>query len=108
MTDKRKGGRPDEDTGVLTRTKPETEKPSMYKVLLLNRLLAREAAAASAQLGGGGQHAGGEVGEGGGAGAGGVAPARVALLQQFEQYVPQALRGRYTALARALLEGGGR
>ena len=25
-----------EDTGVLTRTKPETKKPSMYKVLLLN------------------------------------------------------------------------
>lgn len=36
MTDKRKGGRPGEDTGVLTRTKPETKKPSMYKVLLLN------------------------------------------------------------------------
>jgi len=36
MTDKRKGGRPDEDTGVLTKTKAETDKPSMYKVLLLN------------------------------------------------------------------------
>ena len=36
MTDKRKNGRPGEDTGVLTRTKPETKKPSMYKVLLLN------------------------------------------------------------------------
>jgi len=36
MTDKRKIGRPGEDTGVLTRTKPETKKPSMYKVLLLN------------------------------------------------------------------------
>lgn len=36
MTDKRKNSRPGEDTGVLTRTKPETKKPSMYKVLLLN------------------------------------------------------------------------
>ncbi|MEE8172617.1 MAG: ATP-dependent Clp protease adaptor ClpS, partial [Alphaproteobacteria bacterium] len=36
MTDERKRGRPGEDTGVLTRTKPETKKPSMYKVLLLN------------------------------------------------------------------------
>ncbi|MFP6687706.1 MAG: ATP-dependent Clp protease adapter ClpS [Alphaproteobacteria bacterium] len=36
MTDKRKIGKPGEDTGVLTRTKPETKKPSMYKVLLLN------------------------------------------------------------------------
>ncbi len=35
MVDKRKTGRPGEDTGVLTRTKPETKKPSMYKVLLL-------------------------------------------------------------------------
>ena len=36
MTDKRKIGRPGEDTGTLTRTKPKTKKPSMYKVLLLN------------------------------------------------------------------------
>ena len=36
MTDKRNIGRPGEDIGVLTRTKPETKKPSMYKVLLLN------------------------------------------------------------------------
>ena len=36
MTDKQKNGRPGEDTGVLTRTKHETKKPSMYKVLLLN------------------------------------------------------------------------
>jgi ATP-dependent Clp protease adaptor protein ClpS len=30
--------RPDDrtDTGVLTRTKPKTQKPSLYKVLLLN------------------------------------------------------------------------
>jgi ATP-dependent Clp protease adaptor protein ClpS len=26
----------DSDTGVLTRTKPKTKKPSLYKVLLLN------------------------------------------------------------------------
>ena len=36
MADKRKTDRPGEGTGVLTRTKPETKKPSMYKVLLLN------------------------------------------------------------------------
>ncbi len=36
MTDKRKIGRPGEDTGTLTKTKPQTKKPSMYKVLLLN------------------------------------------------------------------------
>ncbi len=36
MAEKRKTGRPGEDIGVLTRTKPETKKPSMYKVLLLN------------------------------------------------------------------------
>jgi|TARA_B100000809_G_scaffold262103_1_gene312331 ATP-dependent Clp protease adaptor protein ClpS len=36
MTDKRKIGRPGEDTGTLTKTKPKTKKPSMYKVLLLN------------------------------------------------------------------------
>ena len=36
MTDKRKNDRPGQDTGVLTRTKAETKKPSMYKVLLLN------------------------------------------------------------------------
>mgnify|MGYP005653734077 FL=1 len=36
MTHKRKIGRPGEDTGTLTKTKPKTKKPSMYKVLLLN------------------------------------------------------------------------
>ncbi len=36
MTDKRKIGRPGEDTGTLTKLKPKTKKPSMYKVLLLN------------------------------------------------------------------------
>ena len=36
MTDERKIGRPGDDTGVLTKTKPKTKKPSMYKVLLLN------------------------------------------------------------------------
>ncbi len=36
MTDKRKIGRPGEDTGTLTKSKPKTKKPSMYKVLLLN------------------------------------------------------------------------
>ena len=28
--------REDEDTGVITRSKPQTQKPSLYKVLLLN------------------------------------------------------------------------
>ena len=32
--DDRKGG--DNDTGVVTRTRPKTKKPSLYKVLLLN------------------------------------------------------------------------
>jgi len=36
MTDKRKIGRPGDDTGILTKTRPQTKKPSMYKVLLLN------------------------------------------------------------------------
>jgi ATP-dependent Clp protease adaptor protein ClpS len=36
MTDERKTGRPGDDTGVLTKSKPKTKKPSMYKVLLLN------------------------------------------------------------------------
>ena len=36
MSDERKTGRPDSDTGVVTRTKPTTQKPAMYKVLLLN------------------------------------------------------------------------
>lgn len=36
MSDERKTGRPDNDTGVVTRTKPTTQKPAMYKVLLLN------------------------------------------------------------------------
>ena len=36
MTDERRIGRPGDDTGVLTKTKPKTKKPSMYKVLLLN------------------------------------------------------------------------
>ena len=36
MTDERKTGRPGDDTGVLTKSKPRTKKPSMYKVLLLN------------------------------------------------------------------------
>ena len=36
MSDDRKKNKDDEQTGVLTRTKPKTKKPSLYKVLLLN------------------------------------------------------------------------
>ena len=34
MSDERKG--PGQDTSVLTKTKPKTERPPLYKVLLLN------------------------------------------------------------------------
>jgi len=30
------GGRPDEQTGVILKTRPKTKKPAMYKVLILN------------------------------------------------------------------------
>ncbi len=30
------GGRDDGDTGVITRTRPKTKKPSLYRVILLN------------------------------------------------------------------------
>jgi len=33
---KRGGGDGDFDTGILTRTKPKTKKPAMYKVIMLN------------------------------------------------------------------------
>ena len=33
---KNNGGNEDPDIGVLTRTKPKTKKPSMYKVIMLN------------------------------------------------------------------------
>lgn len=36
MSDEKRGGESDPNTGVTTTTKPETKKPSMYKVLLLN------------------------------------------------------------------------
>lgn len=36
MSEKKNGGRPDNETGVVTQTRPKTQKPSMYKVLLLN------------------------------------------------------------------------
>ena len=36
MADKRTPGRPDDQTAVITRSRSETKKPSMYKVLLLN------------------------------------------------------------------------
>ncbi len=36
MTDRRSDDRLDERTGVLEKTRSETKKPSMYKVLLLN------------------------------------------------------------------------
>lgn len=36
MSDERTPNRPDDQTGVITKSKTETKKPSMYKVLLLN------------------------------------------------------------------------
>ena len=36
MSDSDKSRPPDQGTGVVTRSKPKTKKPSMYKVLLLN------------------------------------------------------------------------
>ncbi|GJL85814.1 MAG: ATP-dependent Clp protease adapter protein ClpS 1 [Micavibrio sp.] len=30
------GGQPDEQTGVILKTRPKTKKPAMYKVLILN------------------------------------------------------------------------
>ena len=36
MADKRTPGRPDDQTSVITKSRSETKKPSMYKVLLLN------------------------------------------------------------------------
>lgn len=34
--DNDKGARPEEETGILLKSRPKTKKPSMYKVLLLN------------------------------------------------------------------------
>jgi ATP-dependent Clp protease adaptor protein ClpS len=34
--DKIRAGDPDDDTGVILKTRPKTERPPMYKVLLLN------------------------------------------------------------------------
>ena len=36
MSDQRKPGRPGDDSSVITKSRSETKKPSMYKVLLLN------------------------------------------------------------------------
>lgn len=36
QADKPRGGDPDRNTSVITRTKPQTKKPSLYRVLLLN------------------------------------------------------------------------
>ncbi len=36
MSDERRGGDEGPNTGVLVRTKPETNKPSLYKVIMLN------------------------------------------------------------------------
>ena len=36
MSDERKTGRPGDDSSVITKSRSETKKPSMYKVLLLN------------------------------------------------------------------------
>ena len=36
MSDQRITNRPDDQTGVITKSRSETKKPSMYKVLLLN------------------------------------------------------------------------
>ena len=36
MGDERRGGDEGPNTGVLVRTKPETKKPSLYKVIMLN------------------------------------------------------------------------
>ena len=36
MSDQRKTGRPDDGSSVITKSRSETKKPSMYKVLLLN------------------------------------------------------------------------
>jgi ATP-dependent Clp protease adaptor protein ClpS len=36
MTDQKRGDDAGVSTGVITQTKPKTQKPSMYKVLLLN------------------------------------------------------------------------
>ena len=36
MSDQRTSGRPSDDSAVITKSRSETKKPSMYKVLLLN------------------------------------------------------------------------
>ncbi len=36
MSDQRTSGRPGDDSAVITKSRSETKKPSMYKVLLLN------------------------------------------------------------------------
>ena len=36
MSDQRTSGRPDDQATVITKSRSETKKPSMYKVLLLN------------------------------------------------------------------------
>ena len=36
MSDQRTTGRPGDDSAVITKSRAETKKPSMYKVLLLN------------------------------------------------------------------------
>ena len=36
QADKQRGSDPDRNTSVITRTKPQTKKPSLYRVLLLN------------------------------------------------------------------------
>jgi ATP-dependent Clp protease adaptor protein ClpS len=36
QADKPRGSDPDRNTSVITRTKPQTKKPSLYRVLLLN------------------------------------------------------------------------
>ena len=36
MSDQRTNGRPGDDSSVITKSRSETKKPSMYKVLLLN------------------------------------------------------------------------
>ena len=36
MSDQRTTGRPGDDSSVITKSRSETKKPSMYKVLLLN------------------------------------------------------------------------
>jgi len=36
MSDDQKNGQNDHETGILTKAKPKTKKPAMYKVLMLN------------------------------------------------------------------------